>query len=138
MGVGTDVVPVVLDACRRGSNPDLPPPPSDDSLDLPGCRLPHLKPDDGVLGLLPDHVGGDEPDLPPCLLREGVHNPDPPDGGFNEGPGVPGHALVPDRPVGDSGELATPPGPEGDLPAAGRGDGESIHHVDERLPRVSS
>ena len=96
MGGGGYIMAVMLNPRARSSNSDLPPPPSDDGLDLPGRRFPHLEPNDGVLGVLPHHVRGDEADLSPGGLRQAVHDPNPPDGGLNEGPWVPSHPLVPD------------------------------------------
>ena len=89
----------MLNPRRRGANPDLARSPPEDLLDLGRCCLPDLETDDGVSGRGADEVGGDEADLRPGSFREAIHHPYAPDGGFDEGLGVSGHALVPDGPL---------------------------------------
>ena len=127
---------VVLDPRRRGANTDLARSPPEDLLDLGRRCLPDLETDDGVSGCGADEVGGDEADLRPGGVRKAVHHPYTPDGGFNEGLGVPGHTLVPDGPLGDSGELARPSGSERELSSVPEGDHMALDEVDERFPRV--
>ena len=128
----------MLNPRRRGANPDLARPPPEDLLDLGRCCLPDLKTDDGVPGRGADEVGGDEADLRPGGFREVIHPPYAPDGGFDEGLGVSSHTLVPDGPLGDSGELARPSGSEGELSSISEGDHMALDEVDERFPRVPS
>ena len=95
VGVGGHVLAIMLNPRARGSNSDLPPSPSNDGLNFSGRRLPHFEPNDCVLGVLANHVGRDEANLPPGQLREGVHDPYAPDRGLNQGPRVSGYPLIP-------------------------------------------